>query len=168
VRWFEQAFEWEHMRYLFYPYYWGRRSTWVDKLNLKNDDPLFLQFLQAGYARVLVPVRNGFEHAVNFYLHTGKPWMGQGLPTIGDKTQNPLYLDIAEEIKIQSGALGNDETETPVGAPWEVRLPTILIKLEKEDPQAKKDDTLPEWNRDPYSSDEPTGTWTWRDGPPKA
>jgi hypothetical protein len=29
VRWFEQAFEWENMAYISYPYFWGRRSQWV-------------------------------------------------------------------------------------------------------------------------------------------
>ncbi len=25
----EQAFEWEHVMYLFYPYFWGRKSKWT-------------------------------------------------------------------------------------------------------------------------------------------
>ncbi|HEY8783839.1 MAG TPA: hypothetical protein VIM16_19575 [Mucilaginibacter sp.] len=163
VRWFEQAFEWENMAYIFYPYYWGRRSTWLEGLNLKNDDPLFLNFLQAGYARVVVPVRLGFEKAVHFYLHTGLPWLGGGLPSIGDKTQNPLYLDIAEEIKAITGGGEPNETETPIGDPWDIKLPTTLIKL-------RKDDLVPSWNRiganlKPdtvnYPSDPPVGDWTW-------
>jgi hypothetical protein len=169
VRWFEQAFEWENIAYVSYPYFWGRRQTWIQRLNLKNDDPLFLNFLQAGYARVVIPVRLGFEWAVHFYLHTGLPWLGGGLPPIGDKTQNPLYLDIAEEIKALTGGGEAKETQTPVGEPWEYILPTTLIKL-------RKDDALPEWSRlgpdgkpDPknFPSDEPNGPWTWVDGPPK-
>src|SRR5262249_14172274 len=41
VRWFEQAFEWENIGYIFYPYYWGRREEWIARLNLQNSDPLF-------------------------------------------------------------------------------------------------------------------------------
>jgi hypothetical protein len=168
VRWFEQAFEWENIAYVSYPYFWGRRQTWIERLNLKNGDPLFVSFLQAGYARVVVPVRLGFEWGVHFYLHTGLPWLGGDLPSIGDKTQNPLYLDIAEEIKALTGGGESRETETPIGEPWEYHLPTTLIKV-------RKDDALPEWHRvgptakdDPnYPSDAPVGAWSWRDGQPK-
>ena len=153
VRWFEQVFEWDKIGYVFYPYYWGRASEWVKRLNLKNDDPLFLNFLQAGYARVVVPVRNGFENAVNFFLLTGLPWMGGNLPSIGDKTQNPLYLDIVEEMKGQSGASGK---ELPFGDPWEIRIPTTLIKL-------RKDDLRPEWKRKTGPTDEPAGPWDWEE-----
>ena len=168
VRWFEQAFEWENISYVPYPSFWGRRAKWVQLFNLKNEDPLLLNFLQAGYARVLVPVRIGFEWAVHFYLHTGLPWLGGGLPPIGDKTQNPLYLDIAEEIKALTGGGEDKETETPIGDPWEYILPTTLIKL-------RKDDALPEWHRvgldgkeneKSYPSDQPGGPWLWKDGAP--
>ena len=52
---------------------------------------------------MVVPVRPGFEWAVHFYLHTGLPWLGGELPPTGDKTQNPLYLDIDEEITPSCG-----------------------------------------------------------------
>jgi len=44
VRWFEQAFEWDKMGYVFYPYYWGRREKWIEKLNMETDDPLLKVF----------------------------------------------------------------------------------------------------------------------------
>jgi hypothetical protein len=169
VRWFEQAFEWENIAYVSYPYFWGRRKMWIDRLNLRNGDPLFVDFLRAGYARVVVPVRLGFEWAVHFYLHTGLPWLGGRLPAVGDKTQNPLYLDIAEEIKALTGGGESAETEIPIGDPWEYQLPTTLMKL-------RKDDGLPEWHRialaghkddASYASDAPVGPWTWEDGAPR-
>ena len=156
VRWFEQAFEWQNIGYVFYPYFWGRREQWIRRLNLTHSDALFLQFLQAGYARVLLPVRSGFEDAMMFYLLTGRPWLGAELPSIGDKTQNSLYLDITEELKEQSGAPGDEiPSDEP---PWEIRLPTTLIKL-------RKDDARPEWLRPKgYLSKEPDGPWTWNEG----
>jgi len=164
VRWFEEAFEWEHIGYVFYPYFWGRRETWIERLNRFIDDALFLQFLQAGYARVLVPVRRGFEEAMQFYLMTGRPWLGGELPHVGDETQNPLYLDLSEELKQQSGAPGD---ELPSDDPWEIRLPTTLIKLEKEDAVAQASDLLPEWHRAAgLPSDEAGGNWTWVEGTP--
>ena len=149
VRWFEQAFEWDKIGYVFYPYFWGRSSEWISRLNLKNDDPLFLNFLKAGYARVVVPVRNGFEDAVNFYMLTGKPWLGGGLPKIWDKGQNPLYLLITEEQKEQSGAPGD---EKPVGDPWEIRLPTTVIRL-------RNDNKLPMWKWVPPGPKPQLGTY---------
>jgi hypothetical protein len=86
IRWFEQAFDWENTAYMSYPYFWARRNTWVGRLNLTTaaDDPLFASFLAAGYARVVVPVRSGFECAVQVYLFTGLPWLGGGeVPTVG-------------------------------------------------------------------------------------
>jgi hypothetical protein len=168
VRWFEQAFEWDKIGYLFYPYYWGRTSDWdgssewIKRLNLKNDDPLFLNFLKAGYARVVIPIRNGFEFAMNFYMLTGRPWMGGGLPAIWDKGQNPLYLSITEEIKELTGGPTAYEEEKIHGNPWEIRLPATLIKL-------RDDGKLPIWKWDPSGTLPPPGTyppspptlWNW-------
>jgi hypothetical protein len=167
VRWFEQAFEWENVAYVLYPYYWGRRSQWVPGLELENTDPQFLSFLQAGYARAVVPVRQGFAKAVQFYLHTGLPWLGDELPLVGDTTQNPLYLDVAEEIKALTGGGEEGETETPIGDPWDYVLPTVLMQLQDSD-------SLPEWHRvvpagesgPAYASDAPDDAWTWADGAP--
>src|SRR5262249_3594605 len=154
VRWFEQAFEWENMAYVLYPYYWGRRTTWLDRLKLKVDDAMFLQFLQAGYARVVVPVRLGFEPAVQFYLNTGLPWLGGSLPRVGDGPQNPLYLDIADEIRALTDGGEPNETVTAIGDPWEYSLPTQLVRL-------NADGSLPEWHRvDPtLPSDPPPSEW---------
>ncbi|KVT98528.1 hypothetical protein WK60_00285 [Burkholderia ubonensis] len=160
VRWFEQAFEWENMAYVLYPYFWGRRTTWVDRLNLPVDDPLFKQFLQAGYARVVVPVRLGFEPAVLFYLNCGMPWLGGGVPILADQAQTPLYLDIADEIRALTGGGELGETAVPIGDPWEYSLPTGLLML-------RADATLPEWHRaDGLPSDPLPDDWTWADGPP--
>jgi hypothetical protein len=145
VRFFEDAFEWDKIGYVFYPYFWGRPDTWYDKITLANDDPLFENFLRAGYARVVVPVRPGFEDAFQYYLVTGQVWMGGGLPSVSD----PTYLPIAEEMKEQLGAPGS---ETPVGDSWEFRLPTQLIKL-------RKDDALPTWTRSGNYPPPPPTSW---------
>lgn len=61
VRFIEQAFEWEHMTWVTYPYFWGRKSQWESKVSYEENDPEFNQFLKAGYCRVVVPARPGFE-----------------------------------------------------------------------------------------------------------
>ena len=58
----QNAFEWENMTYVFYPYFYGRAGDrWVETLHQMNDDPdpVFSAFLRAGMARVQVPVRSG-------------------------------------------------------------------------------------------------------------
>ncbi len=108
IQFFEQAFEWPLMNYLFYPYFWGKRKsswdggpTWINKITgIQDVDPLFEKFLKAGAARITVPVRPGFEDAIHNYVSTGKIWNGGQPPTIDD----PLYVSIVEEIQQLQGA----------------------------------------------------------------
>lgn len=134
VRFFEQAFEWENMTYLFYPYFWGRKSQWVEKLNYEDVDPLFADFVKAGFSRVSVPIREGFEGAVDHFMQTGEVWNGGELPDVSSE----LYVSIAKELSEQLGRPGN---EVPEGEPWEVRVPTTLVKL-------RQDQELPKWKKD--------------------
>lgn len=131
VRFFEQSFEWENLSWVTYPYFWGRRSTWLDKISIEDDDADFQAFLKAGYLRVQIPIRPGFVDAVDHFRLFGEPWNGGPLPSISDD----LYLPIAEEIAERLHRPGD---ETPVGDPWEVRVPTTLVRL-------RSDDQLPKW-----------------------
>jgi hypothetical protein len=133
IRFFEQAFEWEHMMYLFYPYYWARRDTWYANAIADNPDALFAEFLKAGAARAVVPVRPQLEGDVRYFLMTSQIWGGGAMPGITDTD----YLPITEEVRARDDAPGG---ETPQGDPWEVSLPTALIRL-------RGDDTLPVWNK---------------------
>jgi hypothetical protein len=147
IRFFEQAFEWENLMYIFYPYFWGRKATWYDNVLQTNADPLFQQFLNAGAARVVIPVRPGFESAVSYYMITLQPWNGGGLPSIND----PTYLPIAQEIADSEGA---PENEIPVGDPWEVTIPTQQVIL--------TGGSLPGWQQP-----DPT-QWVWTPSPAAA
>ncbi|MDQ3705845.1 MAG: hypothetical protein M3437_11575 [Chloroflexota bacterium] len=104
IQMFEQSFEWNNMVYLFYPYFWGKKDDWVTVAQLTDNDPLFTRFLQAGAARVQVPVRPGFEEAIITYLSTGELWAGEGtLVNSDDGETEPLHLSVVDEIKSQSG-----------------------------------------------------------------
>jgi hypothetical protein len=131
VRFFEQAFEWEHITYTFYPYFWGWKQAWNKRMLLDDNDPHFADFLRAGAARVVFPVRPGFEEAVAHYLETGEIWGGGPPPTINSE----LYLPIIKEIQEAEGAPGEEVAE---GEPWPVILPTTLVRL-------RPDSELPEW-----------------------
>lgn len=128
IRFMEEGFEWDQMQYIFYPYYWNRKSEWFDLALLEDPDPLFTQFLRAGAARVVVPVRPGFEEAFLYFLQTGQPWDGGSVPQVYD----PLYLSLATEIEEADQA---PTAETLVGATWTMRLPTTLTMLRSLSPQ---------------------------------
>ena len=134
VRFFEQAFEWEQMTWVTYPYFWGQKSQWEERIAYEDVDPVFNQFLKAGYCRVVVPVRPGFEGAIDHFMTYGEVWNGGPLPTIS----TPLYLPIADEIAERLDRPGD---EIPQGDPWPVRIPTTLVHL-------RADDKLPKWQQD--------------------
>ena len=124
IQFFEQAFEWDQMTYLFYPYFWARKKEWVNILHRDENDPLFMNFLQAGAARVLIPVRNSYVKAVLHYLNTGgEIWNGEDVPAPDD----PLYVSIIDEIMEADGYFEGGEV---VGEPWLSKVPTSLVYLQ--------------------------------------
>lgn len=199
ISFFEQAFEWNNMTYIFYPYFWANKKEWVTLSQLNDDDILYTRFLQAGSARVNVPVRTGFETSMLNYIDANIIWSAEGTLVNTESGQpNLLHISVVDELKsqlnnnsidgvgrisvIEDSAIvtgtgteflpGEDEnkriiirgityiikkvesatslklttvykedtdTDLPysygaklVGEPWEVRLPTNLIKLDNE------------------------------------
>jgi hypothetical protein len=52
------------MSYFLYPYHWARRESWPMRLAAQAVDAQFKAFLEAGAARVIVPVTPGYEAKV--------------------------------------------------------------------------------------------------------
>lgn len=123
VRFFEQAFEWQQASWVLYPYYWSRKENWLERINLEGADSQHVAFLRAGAARVQVPVRPGFESALLHYQATGEIWQGTQPPQVHDEAYLPILEELAEQLQRP------DATEQPVGEPWELRLPTDLVRL---------------------------------------
>ncbi|HEY3006288.1 MAG TPA: hypothetical protein VGJ44_28335 [Kribbellaceae bacterium] len=122
VQFFEQLFEWRIMTYVFYPYFWGRKCNWMTIYTLDDVDPLFLTFLKAGFARVVVPVRPAYEQAALRYLADGVIWDGGTAPGVDD----PMYVAIENEFKEPDGVV---DASTP---PWKITVPTSLVVLQCE------------------------------------
>jgi hypothetical protein len=126
IQFFEQAFEWENLIYLFYPYFWARKNQWVHKSSIYDNDPLFTKFLQAGSARVVLPVHPAYNDAIMYFLeNNGAIWKGGEPPRLND----PLFISLADELRDQTDDLANAKPES---TPWEVVLPTTLVYLQKE------------------------------------
>ena len=130
VAFFERSFEWDNIMYTYYPYFWGRLARWSELLLTQDMDPQFEAFLKAGAARVVIPVRPGFEGALAHFHETGEIWMGEEVPDMFSE----YYVSIISEIKARNFA---PDAEVVVSE-WDVTLPTTLVVL-------KDDDTLPEW-----------------------
>lgn len=124
IQWFEQAFEWQNMTYVFYPYYWSKKHKWIEDALGQDTDPIFNDFLRAGAARVVVPVRQRFEKAMGLYLASGIIWNGNQAPQVGDR----LFISAVQELQEQLGA--PDEGK-PEGTPWTFTLPTPLVILQE-------------------------------------
>lgn len=99
IQFFEQAFEWDQITYTFYPYYWARKKLWTTLQQIQDTDPIYAQFLQAGAARILAPVRPGYEKSILYYLETNKIWNGGSQPSVSSK----LYVSIVQTIKEKYG-----------------------------------------------------------------
>jgi hypothetical protein len=104
IQFFEQAFEWNNVTYVFYPYFWSKKEDWLTLAQIDDTDPLFARFLQAGAARVQLPVRLGFEKSILHYLELGEIWNGEGVlvNTTGGEA-NALHVSVLEELKAQLG-----------------------------------------------------------------
>lgn len=136
AKFFEQAFDWSIMSYLFYPYYWAGKCDWIELFQAQTGtDETFDAFLQSGMARVTVPVRQGFEKAVSYFMATGEVWMGGDLVL---DTDDDLYLSIAEELEVIEGQVEEE---------WETTLPTTLTIVQK-DSASLTDGALPCCNSD--------------------
>jgi hypothetical protein len=141
IQFFEQAFEWTNMTYRFYPYFWGRRDRWNQTFPLSDPDPMFVDFLRAGSARVIVPVQPSYDDTVLHYLATNEIWNGGTPPTLDD----PLYRSLVDELKADAGTDLDEVTACdPAGGTypclvdeWDLKLPTDLVYLQE-------DSTLPQ------------------------
>lgn len=124
VQFLEQAFEWQQLAYLFYPYFWASPPRWIELMSrVDSGDPNMSAFLQAGSCKVVLAVAPAYNDAVMHYLATGEPWEGGPAPVIGD----PLYVPLYEELRRQQDDL---EGAKPEGTSWSFTVPTSLVYLE--------------------------------------
>jgi hypothetical protein len=88
VKFMQQAVEWENLLYFPYPYFWGSENQGRAKFLFRHADPEHERFLRAGYMRVVLTIRPGFEADFSRLVETG---------SLGTTTSFTL-LTVAEEI----------------------------------------------------------------------
>lgn len=119
VKFFEQCFDWTILSQVFYPYFWAKKCDWKDLFQSQDSvDHVLQEFLQSGMGRVLVPVREGFEDAVVYFMETGEIWHGTGIVLDSD---DELYLSIVDEVTHLDGE---------VEVSWETVVPTSLTLVQ--------------------------------------
>lgn len=127
IQFLEHTFEWDEMTYHFYPHLRGEEEYPKTILTALNQDlcpdPLFTSFLQAGLARVLVPVRPDYKMIVLYYLSSGLIWTGASALT----PTTEKYVSLVNELKILSHVKHENKT---VSEPWEIKIPTSMIMLQ--------------------------------------
>ncbi len=119
IRFWEQALDWNLITYLFYPYFWSPKCSWPEKITEDTGDGLFDKFMEAGAARVQIPVRDGFEDLMLYWENTGQIWGQEGEPPISDSDTH--WLSMVQEIKHQQDCFQDDregvvETNPPSDA----------------------------------------------------
>jgi hypothetical protein len=88
VKFLQESVEWENLLYFLYPYFWGGEEQGRDKMLFEHPDPEHQNFLRAGYCRVVITVRPGFEEDFTRFVETG---------SLSGPYTSP-YQSIAEEI----------------------------------------------------------------------
>ncbi|MEU4580371.1 type II secretion system protein GspG [Nonomuraea sp. ATR24] len=88
VKFVHHAVEWENLLYFLYPYFWGSDDLAREKMLFEHPDVNHRDFLRSGYARIVIPVRPGFEEQFTKLIDSG---------SLGGTGSTP-YLPIAQEI----------------------------------------------------------------------
>ena len=88
VKFIHQAIEWENLLYFLYPYFWGSEEIGKDKLLFEHIDPEHERFLRAGYARIVLTIRPGFEENFTKLMEEGSL----------KGTSSQPYITAAQEI----------------------------------------------------------------------
>jgi hypothetical protein len=91
VKFINEAIEWENVLYFLYSYFWDVPPAWDFIRQIQHPDAIRQAFLRAGSARVVLPVRKGYEQAWLSFVELGS--FGTQLPS------NHPYMTIAQEIQ---------------------------------------------------------------------
>jgi hypothetical protein len=119
IKFLHNAIEWENVIFFAYPYFWDRVENSEFKRFLMHPDPTHREFLRAGCARVVLPIRPGFETSFAMLMETGDA-------TKAPDTAFP-YVSIGEEVR--NFAMTNYEALPPANPDRNVR--TLLYPQQR-------------------------------------
>jgi hypothetical protein len=124
--WFAQfldtALEWREMSYSFVP---GAKET-ISNPPVGFSGETLTAFLQAGFARVLLPVHPGRLQSLLYFLKSGMIWEGDDGFTPAEATE----VDLLNELKT---ATREGKIDSRRSAPWRLSVPTPMIVLQESE-----------------------------------
>ncbi|QRN99116.1 hypothetical protein JRI60_08890 [Archangium violaceum] len=124
LQFFERAFEWDESSYSFIMSPRGRGARRTRTSLMSAGDERFLDFLEAAYARLLIPVTPPEALSVLFFLASGMLWEGRADRVAVHESD----LALANELK----KLGPGASEVrPMSEPWEFTVPTTITVLQE-------------------------------------
>ena len=128
VKFFEESFEWKNATYTFYPYFWSRKEKWVQRQAFTDTDPIFQSFLQAGYARIVVPVSPGMERLALLFSWRPELALRTGASAVWALgIENPVHIALATELYHAHRIV--KEEDAPIIDSYIEKLPTNLVYL---------------------------------------
>ncbi|MGL6159316.1 hypothetical protein [Microbulbifer sp.] len=133
VQFLERALAWEEMAYAFTVKTEDDVGTAISQ-QYRGEDELFSAFLQAGLARVLLPVTPDFAFRMLYFLASGQIWPGADTlaPVFCPQEEGTLdyrYVNLANALKESSEAGAEEER----GESWELVVPTDMTVLQEGD-----------------------------------
>lgn len=102
----DRAFDWEHMSFIFYDYFWNPMCQWPDKFNPGHQDFMFNAFRRAGYVRLVVPCAKGMDGDVYWYTKTRQKWGPGGTLPLNPSDQR--WMSVVQELKHSKDCFQND------------------------------------------------------------
>ncbi len=132
--WLERALEWGEMSSSFVVSLEDQVPT-MHRL-VRGGDAQMTAFLEAASARVLLPVRPGFERAIVLFLASGVIWSGEeALTPAMDVPLAPeassTSIDLLEDLKRSPERCNGERAHPSVGPAWLVLAPTTLTVLQE-------------------------------------
>ncbi len=156
VKFIHQAIEWENLLYFLYPYFWGSEVVGRDKMLFEHIDAEHEKFLRAGYVRVVLPVRPGFEEDFTRLVETGSLAGGYTSPYL------PIATDIANFARTNYAGIppANPELESrPLLFPEQRSTWDTMQKVMKEIVAYKASNGSYPATLDDLPGNAPTDTW---------
>jgi hypothetical protein len=134
ISFLHQALEWENLNSFLYPYFWTPRPRWKRRLSIRHDDPIHEAFLRAGAARVVIPIRRGWENAFLALLSTGTiSSVSHPYQTIAEEIENFANTNYPGIVPANPADIDPEEaTEAAEGnlvASWYEYTPTSALDL---------------------------------------
>lgn len=127
IKFIHEAVDWDQLIYTLYPYFWDSDANQPAKLFLEHPDPAHREFLRAGAARVLLPIRPGYEEKFTALLDLGQ---------VGDLPAAHRFNQVIENVRqanqeFQAQAGGGDQPQEPgelvVGDEGNIPIPDLPV-----------------------------------------